>query len=168
MMMTTPTSSSTSNWKLVSCFLYVALTIVYCAILYNYDSFDSGDNSVRRFLSATTSSDEHKDLFPLDNSDWWGTILMTLGLLVAASGGIGGGGILVPLFILVFQFKPRYAIPLSNFCILASSMTNVSINIPLRHPTANRPLVDWDLVLVMEPLTMAGAVSLPFLLLFPL
>ncbi len=168
MMMTTPTSSSTSNWKLVSCFLYVALTIVYCAILYNYDSFDSGDNSVRRFLSATTSSDEHKDLFPLDNSDWWGTILMTLGLLVAASGGIGGGGILVPLFILVFQFKPRYAIPLSNFCILASSMTNVSINIPLRHPTANRPLVDWDLVLVMEPLTMAGAVSMSCLLLFPL
>jgi hypothetical protein len=138
----------------------MALATVYCLVFLYNDGFggpESYGNTLQRFLMA--NDDEHKDLFPLDSTDWWGTILMTLGLLVAASGGIGGGGILVPLFILVFQFKPRYAIPLSNFCILASSITNMVINIPLRHPSANRPLVDWDLVLVMEPLTMAGAVS---------
>jgi hypothetical protein len=31
----------------------------------------------------------HKDLFPLDWSDFWGTFLVTVGLLIAASGGIG-------------------------------------------------------------------------------
>jgi hypothetical protein len=107
---------------------------------------------------------DHKDLFPLDTSDWWGTVLVTLGLLVAASGGIGGGGILVPLFILVFGFRPRYAIPLSNFSILGSSVTNMVMNLPKRHPNADRPLVDWDLILVMEPLKMAGAVSITFVL----
>ncbi len=33
------------------------------------------------------------------------------------------------------------------------------MNLSKRHPDADRPLVDWDLILVMEPLTMAGAVS---------
>ena len=101
----------------------------------------------------------HKDLFPLDASDYWGTILVVLGLLIAASGGIGGGGILVPLLILVYGFSPKYAVPLSNFTIVGSSITNMMMNLPKRHPDADRPLVDWDLILVMEPLTMAGAVS---------
>jgi hypothetical protein len=36
------------------------------------------------------------------------------------TGGIGGGGILVPLFIIVLQFEPKHAIPLSNVTILVS------------------------------------------------
>lgn len=34
----------------------------------------------------------------------------------------------------------------------------MALNLVKRHPHADRPLVDWDLILVMEPLTMAGAV----------
>ncbi|KAJ1434000.1 sulfite exporter TauE/SafE-domain-containing protein [Ochromonadaceae sp. CCMP2298] len=90
--------------------------------------------------------------------DYFGTTFVVLGLLIAASGGIGGGGILVPLLILVFGFSPKHAIPLSNFTIVGSSITNMLMNIPKRHPDADRPLVDWDLILVMEPLTMAGAI----------
>lgn len=32
------------------------------------------------------------------------------------------------------------------------------LNVYKRHPEADRPLVDWDLILVMEPLTMGGAI----------
>ena len=32
-----------------------------------------------------------------------------------------------------------------------------------RHPCADRPLIDWDLILVMEPMTIAGAVLGGFL-----
>lgn len=104
------------------------------------------------------SYSRHKDLLPLDYSDFWGAIFVSFGLLIAASGGIGGGGVLVPLLILVYGFSPKYAIPLSNFTIVGSSITNMVLNLPKRHPNADRPLVDWDLILVMEPLTMAGAV----------
>lgn len=103
----------------------------------------------------------HKPLFPMNSADWYGTIAVTLGLLIAAAGGIGGGGILVPLYILIIEIRPKYAVALSNFTIVGSSITNIIMNIPKRHPHADRPLVDWDLILVMEPLTMAGAVS-PF------
>ena len=84
---------------------------------------------------------------------------------MAASGGIGGGGILVPLLIVVFEFNPKHAIPLSNFTILGSSVTNILMNLSKRHPGADRPLVNWDMILVMEPLTMAGAVS-PCMMIF--
>lgn len=30
---------------------------------------------------------------------------------------------------------------------------------PSRHPNADRPLVDWDLILIMEPLTIGGALA---------
>jgi uncharacterized membrane protein YfcA len=100
----------------------------------------------------------HKDFFPLESSDYLGLVCVVLGLMVAASGGIGGGGILVPILILVFGFSPKHAIPLSNFTILGSSITNVYMNMQKRHPLADRPLVSWDLIVIMEPLTMLGAV----------
>jgi len=80
-------------------------------------------------------------------------VLATLGLMIAAAGGIGGGGILVPIYILVLRFSPKYAVPLSNITIFGGAITNTFLNMKKRHPLADRPLVDWDLILVMEPLT---------------
>lgn len=45
----------------------------------------------------------HKDLFPLDTRDWWGTILVIIGTMIAASGGIGGSYILILAFRLLHQ-----------------------------------------------------------------
>jgi len=78
--------------------------------------------------------------------------------MVAAGGGIGGGGVLVPLYILVMGFPPRNAIPLANVTIFGGSIANCILNLPKRHPLADRPLIDFDLVMVMEPLTISGAV----------
>jgi uncharacterized membrane protein YfcA len=116
--------------------------------------------SESRFLAEVA---HHKDLFPLNNRDIIGTALCIIGLVIAASGGIGGGGILVPLLILVFDFTPKLAIPLSNFTILGSSITNLVMNLSKRHPDVDRPLVDWDLMMIMEPLTVAGAICGTFL-----
>ena len=76
--------------------------------------------------------------------------------MVAAAGGIGGGGIIVPILIIVYGFEPKFAIPLSNFTILGCSLMNVALNLSKRHPDKDRPLVDWSLIMVMEPPTMAG------------
>lgn len=95
----------------------------------------------------------HKPLHPIDGWDVTGVGLACIGLMIAAAGGIGGGGILVPLFILVLGFDPKHAIPLSNITIFGGAITNTVLNLSKRHPDADRPLVDWDLILVMEPLT---------------
>lgn len=70
-----------------------------------------------------------------------------------AGGGIGGGGILVPIYILVMDFSPKHAIPLSNITVFGGAVANTILNMTKRHPLADRPLVDWDLILVMEPLS---------------
>jgi len=78
--------------------------------------------------------------------------------MIAAGAGIGGGGLLVPIFILVSGFEAKYAIPLSNVTILGSAVSNIMWNSQRRHPTADRYLIDWGIVNVMEPMTMAGAI----------
>lgn len=126
------------------------------------------DQTSRRLqVNATVApTDEfayHKDLFPLDERDYIALIFCSAGLLVAAGGGIGGGGIIVPLYMLILKFRPKHAIPLSNITIMGGAIANALFNCPKRHPNANRPVIDWDLILVMEPTTIAGAVVGSFL-----
>ena len=74
----------------------------------------------------------------MDPSDWWAFACAALGILLAAGGGIGGGGILVPVYVLVGQFAPKEAVPLSNITILGGAVANVMFNFSKKHPSANR------------------------------
>jgi uncharacterized membrane protein YfcA len=150
---------------------FTRVSVVFYALLFSfviaYHGYYSGDDSSRE-LSEDVGEEhhhhhQHKPIFPLDQSDYVGTFLIIIGLMIAASGGIGGGGIIVPLLILVFGFSPKMAIPLSNFTILGSSLTNMLMNLSKRHPNTDRPLIDWNLIMVMEPLTVGGAVCGTFL-----
>ena len=49
-------------------------------------------------------------------------------------------------------FKPKFAIPLSNMTVLGGAIANLAMNARKRHPLADRALVDWDLLVLMEPL----------------
>jgi uncharacterized membrane protein YfcA len=119
-------------------------------------------NSMRS-LQEKFTFDEHAPLFPLTSSDYIGFFCAICGLMVAAGGGIGGGGILVPIYILVMGFSPKHAIPLSNITVFGGAVANTVLNAQKRHPLADRPMVDWDLILIMEPLTIAGALMGAFL-----
>ena len=120
-----------------------------------------GDTTMRYLLEVF--EEDHAPLFPLTTSDYVGFACATVGLLIAAGGGVGGGGILVPIYILVMGFSPKHAIPLSNVTVFGGAVANTILNAGKRHPLADRPLVDWDLILVMEPLTIAGALIGSFL-----
>ena len=52
--------------------------------------------------------ENHTSLFPLSTNDRIGFSLAICGLMLAAGGGIGGGGILVPIYILVMGFSPKH------------------------------------------------------------
>ena len=83
---------------------------------------------------------------------------------LSLTGGIGGGGILVPIYILVMNFPVKYAISLSAVTVLGGAVANNMVNFSKSHPedekrnTAQpkRPSVDWDLLLQLEPPAMAG------------
>jgi len=104
-----------------------------------------------------TSTSDHDKVVDFDQRDIITFSIASLLIMIAAGGGIGGGGVLVPTYIFVLGFAPQYAIPLSNATILGSSIANLFFNARKRHPEADRPLIDWDIMLVMEPVTIAGA-----------
>jgi len=111
---------------------------------------------------GTTSNHEdmfsyHKGLWPLSGVEWFTIILSAIGLVIAAGGGIGGGGILVPLYIIFLKFRPKHAIALSNFTILGGSIANTIFNIQ-KSDSVGGALIDWDIIVMMEPSTIAGAV----------
>jgi uncharacterized membrane protein YfcA len=55
------------------------------------------------------------------------------------------------------DFNTRQSVALSNMTILGGALANLVCNINRKHPRANRSLIDWDLILVMEPATIVGA-----------
>jgi len=108
-------------------------------------------------------SAEHKALMPLDDYDKAGFSLISLMTAIAAGGGIGGGGVLVPILILVMGFSIKAAIPLCSCTILGGSIVHIVRNLPRRHPKADRPLIDWTFISLMQPMLIAGAVIGAFL-----
>ncbi|KAM3570126.1 hypothetical protein VYU27_007803 [Nannochloropsis oceanica] len=110
-------------------------------------------------LSTPSPDWHHKTLWPLDTRDYVTLALATIGLILAAGEGMGGGVILVPLFILVLDLPLRRAIPLSNVTILGGALANTWHSLSQSHPQANRQLVDWNMVLMIGPTAIVSAVA---------
>ena len=102
---------------------------------------------------------EIRQLFPLEVSDYVGMICTALSIILSVGGGIGPGSILVAVFIIVMDVQPKSAIPLSCMTGLGVAAVATGLNMRKRHPLSNRPLIDWDLVLIMEPLILFGAIA---------
>ena len=115
----------------------------------------------RRFLLPTDILNEKEpipDLFPLQTLDYVGFLCAIIGLILAAGAGIGGGGILVPIFILIFEFPIKHSIPLASVTVLGGAIANNVLNARKRHPDhPGRSAIDWDLIIQLEPMTIAGA-----------
>lgn len=78
-------------------------------------------------------------------------------VFLSSAAGVGGGVLLVPINLLILRLNVKAAVALSNFTIFCSSIANARFNFPRRHPLANRPLIDYALVLLLEPATLLGA-----------
>merc|ERR1712178_675108 len=60
-------------------------------------------------------------------------------------------------------FTIKAAIPLSSATILVGAIFHISRNVWRRHPKADRPLIDWTFISLMQPMLIAGAVVGSFL-----
>ncbi|XP_024520298.1 sulfite exporter TauE/SafE family protein 2 [Selaginella moellendorffii] len=97
------------------------------------------------------------------------SILGAIGAAVSSAGGIGGGGLYVPLFNLLLRFNTRTAAVLSNFMIFGGMIANMMWSAFQRDPFDDeRPLIDFDAALLMQPNMLLG-ISLGVLcnLMFP-
>ncbi|KAE9003808.1 hypothetical protein PR003_g17084 [Phytophthora rubi] len=100
-----------------------------------------------------------KNLFaPFTYNDLATTMIAFTCTALGAGGGIGGGGLLVPMYIFA-GLNPKHAIPLSKVTIFGSAVAMYVVNFRRKHPlNRNRPLIDFGLVGLMEPTTLIGTV----------
>jgi len=144
--------------------IIIACCLAVCLLCTVWFVYGTADKNKGLFFGASEGAEEetdenaeHEKKVDWTDRDIAGFCVAACLICVAAGGGIGGGGVLVPTYIFVLGFSPKFAIPLSNCTILGSSISNLVLNVNKRHPFADRPCIDWDMMLMMEPLTIAGA-----------
>lgn len=85
-----------------------------------------------------------------------GTIIGFFGAAFGSVGGVGGGGIFVPMLSLIIGFDPKSSTAISKCMIMGAAASTVYYNLKLRHPTIDMPIIDYDLALLIQPMLMLG------------
>lgn len=85
-----------------------------------------------------------------------GTVIGFLGAAFGSVGGVGGGGIFVPMLSLIMGFDPKSATAISKCMIMGAAGSTVYYNLKLKHPTLDMPIIDYDLALLIQPMLMLG------------
>uniref|UniRef100_A0A7N0UC42 Sulfite exporter TauE/SafE family protein n=1 Tax=Kalanchoe fedtschenkoi TaxID=63787 RepID=A0A7N0UC42_KALFE len=85
-----------------------------------------------------------------------GTVVGFCGAALGSVGGVGGGGIFVPMLTLIIGFDPKTSTAISKCMIMGAAASTVYYNLGLKHPTLDVPIIDYDLALLFQPMLMLG------------
>ncbi|XP_052195103.1 sulfite exporter TauE/SafE family protein 3-like [Diospyros lotus] len=109
------------------------------------------------FWQGGKSSYEH--VWPEMEFGWRlvvGSVVGFFGAALGSVGGVGGGGIFVPMLTLIIGFDPKSSTAISKCMIMGAAGSTVYYNLRLRNPTLDMPLIDYDLALLFQPMLMLG------------
>jgi len=99
----------------------------------------------------------HKNIFPLTIREYVGTFLLTFIAGLANAGGLGGGALLSPILLIIFNYSPNKAIMIVYSIVFGGSLGNF-LNVAFqRNPATGKSFVDYDLTLICMPLMILGA-----------
>uniref|UniRef100_A0A0D6QVX0 Sulfite exporter TauE/SafE family protein n=1 Tax=Araucaria cunninghamii TaxID=56994 RepID=A0A0D6QVX0_ARACU len=85
-----------------------------------------------------------------------GTLVAFFGAAVGSVGGVGGGGIFVPMLTLIIGFDAKSSTAISKCMIMGAAGSTVYYNLKLKHPTLDLPIIDYDLAMLFQPMLMLG------------
>lgn len=101
---------------------------------------------------------KHKRLFPMELAEFFGTFITAFCISLSNAGGIGGGGLMMPIFMVLFFFTPHQSVPMSNFCIFGGAVVRLILNRRQPHPEkATKLAIDYELVIFLLPTILAGS-----------
>ncbi|KAK7839674.1 sulfite exporter taue/safe family protein 3 [Quercus suber] len=85
-----------------------------------------------------------------------GAIIGFFGAAFGSVGGVGGGGIFVPMLTLIIGFDQKSSTALSKCMIMGGAAATVFYNLRQRHPTLDLPIIDYNLALLFQPMLVLG------------
>eukprot|EP00435_Cladocopium_sp_Y103_P075106 s374_g54.t1 len=99
----------------------------------------------------------HKQLFPMLPLDVTFFFVIFMVSFLAGAPGIGGGGINVPLLMMLNRFTIKEAVPISHIAVMGNALSQLLFNTRLRHPSMSlRPLIHYEIAAVLLPAMLGG------------
>ena len=88
----------------------------------------------------------------------FGALLASIAVCsIAVVAGIGGGGMLVPLFATLLEVPMPVAVSLSQATICGQSCLNMAVQLFRKHPESSvRPVINYQYLSLILPLSLAG------------
>lgn len=85
------------------------------------------------------------------------TVLIVITAVLSAAAGMGGGGVYVPLLLLMVGLSTKEAVPLSQSMVFGGSVINILMFCGQSDPRhAHRPKIDYEVVMMLNPGLAAG------------
>ena len=92
----------------------------------------------------------------------WQTLIGFISIFIAAgmsnASGLGGGLLFIPVLLLIMNFYPHEAIPISKIVIFAGALTSFIQNTKVKRPGRNAKALNYNLVIVNAPNLLIGTV----------
>ncbi|KAJ1704488.1 hypothetical protein LUZ63_004267 [Rhynchospora breviuscula] len=122
-------------------------------------------------LLFQTNGNSYQHVWPDMEFGWrivLGSLIGFFGAAFGSVGGVGGGGIYVPMLTLIVGFDAKSSTAISKCMIMGAAASTVYYNLKLRHPTLDTPIIDYDLALLIQPMLMLGiSIGVIFNVIFP-
>lgn len=95
--------------------------------------------------------------FFTEPGEFFCTVFIWMASVLSAAAGVGGGGMFVPLLLLLSHLKPQYTVPLSQCMIMFASIVNICIFVSQRHPDfPSQSKIDYNCAVLLEPMLLFG------------
>ncbi|WJX16534.1 hypothetical protein P8452_06547 [Trifolium repens] len=144
-------------------FILLFVLLIFCAnrTYKNQESSSWLMNEAQSFYQhvKVNSHSGYEHIWPDMELGWQiivGTLIGIFGASFGSVGGVGGGGIFVPMLILIIGFDAKSATAISKCMVTGAAISTVFFNLKLRHPTLDIPMIDYNLVLLNTPVIIFG------------
>ncbi|KAL4466077.1 hypothetical protein ABPG74_004314 [Tetrahymena malaccensis] len=120
-------------------------------------------------ISCTTDSDcdfnfycssnltcVHDSLWPPSALDIITYILIPIVVGIGNVGGLGGGIVKVPMLMLMLNYQTKVATFISYCILFGSCLANSTLLIFKKHPLQDKPIIDYNIVLMINPMVLLG------------
>lgn len=120
-------------------------------------SIDHFLNKTYEWLSQQRLHQPHENQLKLSPPIAIAGIFCFIAASISSAGGIGGGGLFIPILTLVAGLDLRTASALSAFMVTGGSVANVMYNMCIRSTKfGGKTLIDYDIALLSEPCMLLG------------
>jgi uncharacterized membrane protein YfcA len=94
----------------------------------------------------------------MQGKEIFGVVILVILCVVSAAAGVGGGALIVPICLMIFDFDTKQAVALSNGLIFFLGLIKFFVGLTRKHPVIkHKTLRDYNIVLIFISSILLGS-----------